>query len=90
VRSLNNETVQDFSPKDPSKYGFKKVAYSVNETLDLLSIGRTTLYRLIATADLKPTKLGKKTLFLATDLAGLVERLKANKRGNGISHPSPV
>ena len=31
-------------PIDPRTFGLTKIAYAVNETLDLLSIGRTSLY----------------------------------------------
>jgi excisionase family DNA binding protein len=61
---------------NPRSYGLHKAAYSVNETLNLLSIGRTTLYRLIADGTLKYTKLGKKTLFYAADLAALLAKLR--------------
>jgi excisionase family DNA binding protein len=54
-----------------------KAAYSVNETLERLSIGRTTLYKLVKDGELHPVKLGKKTLFLAPDLASFLTRLAA-------------
>ena len=57
-------------------YGLTKVAYSVNETLFLLSIGRTSLYELVASGDLRPGKLGKKTLFYAVDIAALLTKLR--------------
>lgn len=60
----------------PHEYGFTKAAYSVNETLTLLSIGRTSLYKLVADGKLKPAKLGKKTLFYASDLAALLTQLR--------------
>jgi hypothetical protein len=62
-------------PNDPRTYGLVKAAYSVNETLAMLSIGRTSLYDLVKQRHLKPLKLGRKTLFLATDLAGLLSKL---------------
>src|SRR6516162_1982900 len=52
-------------PLDPREFGLAKAAYGVNETLNILSIGRTLLYRLVAAGALRPTKLGKKTLFCA-------------------------
>jgi hypothetical protein len=61
----------------PHEYGLLKAAYSVNETLSVLSIGRTSLYELVNRGDLKPAKLGKKTLFYACDLAALLDRLRA-------------
>lgn len=61
---------------DPRAFGLIKVAYSVNETLNLLSIGRTTFYELVGRGELKITKLGKKTLVYAIDLAALLNRLR--------------
>jgi hypothetical protein len=55
---------------------FSKAAYAVGETLDLLSIGRTSLYAAVKRGDLKCVKFGKKTLFYATDLASFLTRLR--------------
>ena len=63
-------------PIDPRAFGLVRVAYTVNETIDLLSIGRTSLYKLVNGGDLKPAKLGKKTLFYASDLAVLLTKLQ--------------
>jgi excisionase family DNA binding protein len=59
---------------DPSALGFTKVA--VDETLELLSIGRTALYAAVKRGDLKRVKFGKKTLFYAADLAAFLARLR--------------
>ena len=61
---------------EPSALGFKKVAYAVDETLELLSIGRTALYAAVKRGDLKRVKFGKKTLFYAADLAAFLGRLR--------------
>ena len=53
-----------------------KVAYGVGETLELLSIGRTSLYAAVRRGELTPVKFGKKTLFYAADLAAFLTRLK--------------
>jgi excisionase family DNA binding protein len=53
--------------------------YGVNETLTLLSIGRTSLYALIKQGDLKPVKLGRKTLFCASDLAVFLDKLRGER-----------
>jgi excisionase family DNA binding protein len=58
---------------DPHSFGFSKAAYSVNETLALLSIGRTSLYSLVKQRSLRPVKLGRKTLFYARDLAAFLK-----------------
>ena len=61
---------------DPRAFGLTKAAYAVGETLDLLSIGRTSLYAAVKRGDLKRVKFGKKTLFYAADLVSFLTRLK--------------
>jgi len=63
-------------PVDPRAFGLTKAAYAVGETLDLLSIGRTSLYAAVKRGDLKLVKFGKKTLFYAADLAAFLARLR--------------
>jgi len=46
-------------------FGLVKVAYGVGETLELLSIGRTSFYAAVRRGELTPVKFGKKTLFYA-------------------------
>jgi excisionase family DNA binding protein len=60
----------------PHYYGLTKACYTVNETLNLLSIGRTSLYELVKRGDLPASKFGKKTLFYANDIASLLTRLR--------------
>ena len=71
----HNADVQ--SAIDPRTFGLVKAAYSVKETLELLSIGRTMFYELVDREDLKITKLGRKTLVYAVDLAALLSKLRA-------------
>ena len=54
----------------------EKVAYSVNDAARLLSIGRTSLYAQIKTGNLRATKVGRKTLFLAKDIDAFLDRLQ--------------
>jgi hypothetical protein len=61
---------------NPLAFGLIKAAYSVNETLTVLSIGRTSLYKLVQLGELTPIKLGRKTLFGSDDLAGLLTKLR--------------
>jgi len=63
------------NPIDPRAFGLSKAAYGVGETLDLLSIGRTSLYEAIKRGDLKRVKFGKKTLFYANDLASFLTEM---------------
>jgi excisionase family DNA binding protein len=62
----------------PYALGLRRAAYSVNETLEILSIGRTQLYELVKEYRLRPVKLGKKTLFFADDIADFLAELRAN------------
>jgi hypothetical protein len=73
MRSL--ERPPDADRPDPRALGLVKAAYIVGETLEILSIGRTSLYDLVKRGELRPAKLGKKTLFLANDLAAFLTRL---------------
>ena len=85
----DNDTSAD--PIDPRAFGLAKAAYAVGETLDLLSIGRTSLYAAVKRGDLKCVKFGKKTLFYAADLASFLTRLrrmseaKADRVGRTVS-----
>ena len=63
-------------PIDPRAFGLMKAAYTVGETLDLLSIGRTSLYAAVKRGDLKHVKFGNKTLFYAADLAAFLAQLR--------------
>ena len=53
-------------------------ALSVHEAAHVLSIGRTTLYGLVKSGDLRATKLGRKTLFLQRDIESFLDQLQAN------------
>ncbi len=53
-----------------------KFAYSINEVLELVPIGRTALYADIAAGLLRKTKRGKTTLILADDLVAYLEWLR--------------
>ena len=66
----------------PHEYGLLKAAYAVSEATTVLSIGKTALYGLIKNGRLKPVKLGRKTLFLASDLARLLEELRGASSSN--------
>src|SRR3979411_949217 len=59
---------------DPRAFGLTKAAYAVGEALDLLSIGRTSLYAAVKRGDLKRVKFGRKMLFYAADLAAFLTK----------------
>lgn len=52
-----------------------KLAYSVNDLLAALPLGRTSIYASIKTGKLRATKFGKKTLFLASDVSDFLASL---------------
>jgi len=65
----------------PQNFNLNKPAYSVNELLGMLPIGRTKLYEKIRNGELKATKLGKKTLFLAQSVADFLASLPPMQNG---------
>ena len=78
LTSQDLRALPQYEPLDPRAFGFTKIAYSANETMDQLSIGRTSLHYLVKRGELRPARLGKKTLFLAADLAMfLIKRREA-------------
>jgi excisionase family DNA binding protein len=73
---MNPDDTTTGAANGPRAFGLTKATYSVNETLDLLSIGRTTFYGLVERGDLKIAKLGTKSLIYAIDLAALLTKLR--------------
>lgn len=56
--------------------GAHKIAFSVEETARALSVGRTKLYELVKTGEIRATKLGRRTLFLVRDIDAFLDRLR--------------
>lgn len=52
----------------------EKLSYTVNEAVSVSGIGRTKLYDLIKVGELKPAKIGTRTLILRADLEGMLQR----------------
>ena len=52
-----------------------KLTYTVTEAAQAIGIGRTNLYRLSGAGILRPRKLGKKTVFLVSDVHDYVASL---------------
>jgi excisionase family DNA binding protein len=61
---------------DSHALGLTKVPYSIKEAVSVLSLGRTTLYLAIERGDLRPIKVGRRTLLLASDLASFLTKLR--------------
>jgi excisionase family DNA binding protein len=66
----------------PSQYGLVKATYTVSETIDILSVGRTSLYGLVKTGELPALKFGKKTLFATPDIVQLIENWRSSALRN--------
>lgn len=51
----------------------EQLAYSINETAKALSLGRTSVYALIANGRLDAFKLGRRTLVKAASVRRLID-----------------
>jgi len=76
-------------PADPRAFGLAKAAYSVREVVELLSIGRTSLYAAVRRGELRRIKLGKRTLFCSADVAAFLARLR-RESGTTAHTPAPT
>ena len=63
-------------PLNASELGLLKPAYSINETLAILPIGRTKLYQLIAGGELEVIHFGKRAAITAPAIVDLLNRLR--------------
>ena len=59
-------------PAAPEHLTMEKLAYSINETARALSLGRTSIYAMIADKRLDAFKLGRRTLIRADSVRRLV------------------
>ncbi|HCE21987.1 MAG TPA: DNA-binding protein [Hyphomonas sp.] len=46
----------------------RPMAYSVSDVIEMIGIGRTKFYQLVADGEIKTRKIGNRTLVLAADL----------------------
>jgi excisionase family DNA binding protein len=53
-----------------------KLGYSIQEAIQLTSLSRSTIYNLIATGDLRTTKIGRRVIILPASIAKLLEEGK--------------
>ena len=53
----------------------EKLAYTIDEAVEVGAGGRTKIYEAIKAGELKARKRGKRTVILATDLAQYLESL---------------
>ena len=66
----------------PQELGLTKPAYSVNDLLEILPLGRTSLYAAIKKGSLRATKYGKNTWFLGPDVAAFLSKLRSEGDGD--------
>lgn len=59
-----------------------KHAYTVNEAIREIGIGRTKLYSEIAEGKITPRKIGKKTIILAEDIEAYLQSLPTMEAAN--------
>ncbi len=51
----------------------ERLVYSINETARMLSLGRTSIYAMIADGRLETFKLGRRTLVKADSISRLID-----------------
>lgn len=54
----------------------ERLAYSINETARILSVGRTSVYAMIGDGRLEAFKLGRRTLIRAESIQRLIDNAK--------------
>lgn len=67
----------------PQSYGLTKAAYDLPGLTAVISIGRSKLYEEVSRGALRATKVGKRTLFLATDVAAYLDTLRGSNAAEG-------
>lgn len=55
----------------------EKLAYRLNEATDVIGIGKSKLFELIAAGEIKTLKVGTRTLIEVDELKGYLARLRA-------------
>jgi len=63
------------SIKSSERIQARKLAFTVEETMGMLSIGRTTLYARIKSGEIQARKCGRKTLILAEEIERFLDGL---------------
>jgi excisionase family DNA binding protein len=74
------KTTESGDSIDLSALGFRKVAYTVSEAVELTGIGRTSIYAAIKRGELGVGKAGRRTVLLAYDLATYLNTLRVAPR----------
>ena len=66
-----------------------KPAYDLPALLKLVPVGRSLVYEEIAAGHLRATKVGRRTIFLADDVATWLEHLRATSAAAGETQATP-
>ena len=64
-----------YTPAEQEHHIMDRLAYSINETARLLSMGRTSIYSMIADNRLETFKLSRRTLVRADSIRRLIDGL---------------
>lgn len=51
-----------------------KISYTVDEAVKATGLGRTSIYERIKMGEIKPAKIGSRTLILRSDLEAMLQR----------------
>ena len=74
----------DGSPDVP-----ERLVYSVDEAADLLGIGRTYMFHLVATGEIESFKIGNRRKIPRDALAQYIDRLRAEQSAEEVHVPMP-
>lgn len=58
----------------PEGYGIRKALLTIDDTMEIISAGRTGIYKLINDGELELVKIGKSSRITALSIAGLLNR----------------
>lgn len=75
---------------EPNAFGLTKVGYTIDETVKLVGIGRTSIYSAIKRGDLEIAKLGKRTIVFAFALAKFLNTLRVAPLDGGCAGADAV
>ncbi len=60
----------------PSDFNLHRAAYSADDLREVLSLGKTSIWAAVKDGRLRATRYGKRTLFLAADVAAFLSNLR--------------
>jgi excisionase family DNA binding protein len=60
-----------------------KLAYSIDEAIEAIGLGRTTVFELMASGELESVKVGRRRLIPSEALKDYVQRLRTEQGSGG-------